>query len=236
MSERKIPRQIEKKLYQEANSRCAVCSQDDVSVLIVHHIIPYAENPRHYPRDMLVLCANCHAKADRGEISREKLYSYKRCLTTDIIQFPNRKSPKDHISVVGDGNVTAGRDINVGGDLNIRTPKGHKPSRPLIVPGTVAEDARMYGYLNYLVAKYNEFKEWDCNTSNCKMNYARIRVAYQRQMKYKIKDTPRDMFPRAVGYLQRRISQTKLGRIITKRGQELFSSFDTFDHTESDRH
>ncbi|HUV42267.1 MAG TPA: HNH endonuclease signature motif containing protein [Sedimentisphaerales bacterium] len=114
--------------------------------------------------------------------------------------------------------------------ITIKTDK--KSSRSIIIPGTVAEDARMYGYLNYLVKRYNEFKEWECKKAKIKMNYSLIRVAYEREMKYKIKDTPQNMFGRAVEYLQKRISNTKLGRIKKSRGQEIFSSFETFDQNE----
>jgi hypothetical protein len=228
VSNRKIPRRIEKELYQEANSQCMACGSDEVSVLTVHHIIPYSKNPLHDPIDMLVLCANCHAKADRGEISRETLYDYKQRVRTKIIKFPKLNSSKDGISVVGDRNIIAGRDIH----FDIKMPKGKKSSRSIIIPGTVAEDARMYGYLNYLVERYNKFKEGDCKRDNLKMNYAFIRVAYKREMKYNIKDTPRDIFDRAVEYLQKRISNTKIGRIQKSRGQKLFSRFENFDQNE----
>jgi hypothetical protein len=230
VSNRKIPRQIEKKLYQEANSQCMVCGLDEICVLTIHHIIPYSKNPLHNPEHMIVLCANCHAKAERGDISRETLYNYKRRLRTNIIKFPKPNSFKDGISVVGDRNITAGRDIHV----DIKMPKGKKSFRPIVIPGTVAEDARMYGYLNYLVDKYNKFKEWDCKRGNLKMNYALIRIAYKREMKYNIKDTPKDLFDRAVEYLQKRISNTKIGRIMKSRGEELFSRFETFDQKEKD--
>ncbi|MFZ0034808.1 MAG: TIR domain-containing protein [Sedimentisphaerales bacterium] len=154
-------------------------------------------------------------------------------MRSDVGSVPKSKSPQDRISVVGNGNVTAGRDIHVAGNLNIKIPKGKKFSRPIIIPGTVGEDARMYGYLNYLVERYNRFKEWDCKEAKLKMDYSLIRVAYKREIKYNIKDTPRDMFDRAVEYLQKRISSTKLGRIEKSRGQEIFSSFETFDQNEA---
>ncbi len=231
MSNRRIPRRIEKELYQEANSRCMACGLDEVCVLAVHHIIPYSKNPLHNPEDMLVLCANCHAKADRGDISIETLYDYKRRVRTNIIKFPKPNSSKDNISVVGNGNVTAGGDIHV----NIKMAKGKNSSRSIIIPGTVAEDARKHGYLTYLVKRYNKFKEWECKGDNLKMNYAFIRAAYEREMKYNIKDTPQDMFDRAVEYLQKRINNTKLGRIKKNRGQELFFRFETFDQNKKDQ-
>ena len=231
MSNRTIPRRIEKELYQEANNRCMVCGLDDVCVLAVHHIIPYSKNPLHNPEDMLILCSNCHAKAHRGDISPETLYDYKRRVRTNIIKFPKDYSSKNTISVVGNGNVTAGGDIHV----NIKMTKGKGSSRPIIIPGTVAEDARMHGYLTYLISRYNKFKEWECKGDNVKMNYAFIRVAYEREMKYNIKDTPQDMFNRAVEYLQKRISNTKLSRIKKSCGQESFFQFETFDQNKKEQ-
>jgi hypothetical protein len=149
-------------------------------------------------------------------------------MRSDVGSVPKSKSLQDHISVVGNGNVTAGRDIH----LHIKTPKGKKSSPLIIIPGTVAEDARMYGYLNYLVGRYNKFKEWDCKTAKLEMKYFLIHNAYKNEMKYNIKDTPRDMFDRAVEYLQKRISNTKLGRTEKSRGQKIFSSFETFDQNE----
>jgi len=235
MSKSKIPRKIEKEIYQEANSQCIVCGLNDINVLTIHHIIPYSEDPHNDPHHMCVLCANCHAKADRGEISRQTLYNYKRKLRTNITQLSELKSRQERVLVFGDGNVTAARDIHVSGDLNIKIPKVKKPSLPIIIPGTVAEDSRIYGYLNYLVRRYNEFKEWECKINNHRMNYAFIHVAYKREMKYNIKDTPRDMFERAVEYLQKRISNTKLGRIRKKSGQKLFSEYETFDQEKKNQ-
>jgi hypothetical protein len=235
MRQSKIPRKIEKEIYQEANSRCVVCGLDDINVLTVHHIIPYSEKHHHNPHHMCLLCANCHAKADCGEISRQSLYNYKLRLRTRITQFSELKSHQERVLVVGDGNVTSARDIHISGDLNIKIPKAKKPSRPIIIPGTVAENSRIYGYLNYIVRRYNEFKEWECKINNQKMNYALIHVAYKREMKYNIKDTPIDMFDRAVEYLQKRISNTKLGRIRKKSGQKLFSGFETFDQDKKDQ-
>ena len=75
---RKPPAKVTKLLFQEAGSKCIVCGQTDVSALTTHHIIPFAEHPCHDPNHMCVLCGNCHAKADRKEISREALDAAKR--------------------------------------------------------------------------------------------------------------------------------------------------------------
>jgi len=223
-----IPKKVEKELFQEAGSRCLICGNNDVSVLTIHHIIPFSEKPEHDPRHMLVLCANCHAKADRGELTKETLYAAKSKVRS-VIPFPGRKRAVDHLSVSGDANVVAGRDINIAGGVHIKVSKGKKSTQSMIFPGTVGEDPRMVGYLNYLIKRYNEFKEWECDKKGERMNYPLIRIAYEREIKYKVKDTPRELFDRAAEYLQGRIENTKLGRIKKKQGQKLFSSFNEFD-------
>ena len=234
MAERKhIPRKIEKLLFQEANSRCLICRFDDVSALSMHHIIPVDENPEHDPAHMIVLCRNCHAKADRGEISRDTLYLAKK-EGSKIIQFPLRENDKDQVTVAGDGNVTARGDINVGGDINIRISKGKKKSDPVILPGTVSEEPRMIGYLRYLKDRYNKFKEWDCKKKSEPMKYSLIYESFKREMKYDMKNTPREHFDAAVRYLQKRIENTMLGRNLKKKGRKLYSSFETFDQAEED--
>ena len=69
--------------------------------------VPIAENPEHDPRDMLVLCANCHAKADRGELSKESLYGAKSGGNEVILQFPGSRKPAESVSAVGNGNLLA---------------------------------------------------------------------------------------------------------------------------------
>jgi len=231
---RDIPRRIEKLLFQEANGRCLICGFDDVNALVFHHIIPFAKRPKHDLAHMILLCANCHAKADRGEITRERLYSAKM-EGPKIISFPQKKKKdKDQVTVAGDGNVTVGGDINISGDLNIKMTKKGKSSDSVILPGTVAENPRMIGYLRYLATRYNEFKKWDCDINNEPMKYPLIYVAYKRELKYDMRNTPCEHFDLAVRYLQKRIENTRLGRKRKKEGKKLFSSFETFDQVEEE--
>ena len=101
---RAIPKRIEKRLYQDVGSRCPLCHEDDVAKLTMHHIAPYAESRKHDAEEMIVLCANCHAKASAGEITPEALYAAKT--TARIIKFPGAPSVSQH--VVGNGNIIAG--------------------------------------------------------------------------------------------------------------------------------
>jgi len=228
-SRKAIPKLIERQVYKEANNRCARCGRDDLTKLRVHHIIPYAENPEHDLEHLVLLCLDCHDEADRGNISREELYSMKK-KQSNVILFP-KSSGTQTVSVTGDQNFVAGGDIHVEGGIHVKYTKGRgkKSTPPVVIPGTVATEARMIGYLEYLVRRYNDFKESACKRTGEKMNYAMIRVAYEREIKYKVKDTPIDLFEAAVAFLQLRIRNTALGRNLNAKGQALFSSFDDFD-------
>lgn len=93
--------------------------------------------------------------------------------------------------------------------------------------GTVCDDPRKVGYLQYLAKRYNQFKEWD--VGKAAMHYGLIHTAYQRHMKYAVRTTPMDQFEKGAAWLQQRILGTKLGRILAARGQPVFSAFDEFD-------
>lgn len=224
-----IPKLIERQVYQEANNRCARCGREDLTKLRVHHIIPYSENPTHDLAHLVLLCLDCHDDADRGNISRKELYAMKKN-QSNVVPFPKAAGAKA-VNVTGDGNIVAGGNVHVEGGIHVKYPKGRgkKSTPPVVIPGTVATDARMIGYLEYLVRRYNEFKESACKRTGEKMNYAMIRVAYAREIKYKVKDTPLDLFDDAVAFLQNRIKNTALGRNLNARGQSLYSSFDDFD-------
>jgi len=124
-------------------------------------------------------------------------------------------------NVVGDNNAVAGRDINI--RVSGRSRRSSLP-RPV---GTVCDDPRRVGYLQYLAKRYNQLREWD--VGNGAMNYAFIHAAYRREMKYAVRTTPLDLFEKGAGWLQRRVLNTKLGRMMAARGRGVFSAFDEFD-------
>ncbi|EKT84884.1 AAA family ATPase [Leptospira santarosai] len=72
-----IPRRIQKLVYQEAGSKCIICSEDDVATLEIHHIDPRSMGGGNSLENLLLLCSNCHSKATYGEITQEKIYKAK---------------------------------------------------------------------------------------------------------------------------------------------------------------
>jgi hypothetical protein len=226
-----VPRKVERALYQEAGNRCLICGLDDVLVLVVHHIVPVKLNPEHNPKDMIVLCRNCHDKADQGQIDREALWQAK--LRQSLARGDESSRNVVSRTVVGDGNLVGDR-ISIVGDLNIHLPKGARAGSQYVVRGTVAENPFMRGYLKHLIDRYNELKKWERDTTQKKMVYSRIYAAYKREMKYDWKHTPQRLFPRAVTYLHKRIENTKIGRIRKKEGQKLYRTFEEFQAESAD--
>lgn len=213
-----IPKRIEKLLYQEVGSQCPLCGESDVASLTVHHIEPWAECRRHDPFKMIVLCANCHARAEAGDIERAALFRMK--LQLRIGQHRARGDRSAQL-VVGNNNAVAGRD------LHIHVPRRSRRSvlpRPV---GTVCDDPRKVGYLQYLAKRYNDFKKHDPGQDG--MRHGFIHAAYAREMKFAIRTTPLEHFETGAAWLQRRILGTKYGRILSARGNKVFSTFEEFD-------
>jgi hypothetical protein len=78
-----------------------------------------------------------------------------------------------------------------------------------------------------------QFKKWDCDKSGQRMGWGAIRKYYKRDMKYELIHTPKQLFEVGARYLQKRIEDTRLGKM--KRGQRLYSSFQDFDAQASNK-
>ena len=76
MSRPHIPKKLERRVQIEAGHRCAIhtCRYPHIEI---HHIIPWAECEEHKYENLIALCRNCHARADKGEIDRKSLRIYK---------------------------------------------------------------------------------------------------------------------------------------------------------------
>ena len=76
MSRPHIPNELERSVLIEAGHRCAI-PQCRYPHVMIHHIIPWAKCKEHKYENLIALCPNCHARADRGEIDRKSLRTYK---------------------------------------------------------------------------------------------------------------------------------------------------------------
>lgn len=105
--------------------------------------------------------------------------------------------------------------------------KGPKePKVTVSIAGTVQQDAKKHNYLEYLVRRYNKFKEG--HVGKAQMKYAVIKKRFEAKLGYPIKYTPLEHFTVACGWLQGRIDDTLVGRRNRARGYRSYSSFEEY--------
>ena len=74
----KIPKTLEKRVFQEAGSKCSFCPEAEVVSLEIHHIDGDPSNNAF--GNLILVCASCHAKITGGAISKEAVCLKKRQL------------------------------------------------------------------------------------------------------------------------------------------------------------
>jgi hypothetical protein len=101
-----------------------------------------------------------------------------------------------------------------------------KPKVTVSVAGTVQQDVNKYNYLEYLVRRYNKFKEGQVGKE--RMKYAVIRKRFEAELGFPVKYTPLGKFEIAWRWLEGRIDNTLFGRRNRAKGCKSYSSFEEF--------
>lgn len=60
-----------REIYEKYGGKCFVCKFDEI--VEVHHIVPRALGGKNNPENLILLCPNHHAMADRGMLSIKDL-------------------------------------------------------------------------------------------------------------------------------------------------------------------
>ena len=71
---------LEKRVYQEAGSKCVFCPEADVASLQIHHIDEDRANNDF--ENLILVCANCHTKITRRVLSEADVRIKKRQVAT----------------------------------------------------------------------------------------------------------------------------------------------------------
>jgi len=108
-------------------------------------------------------------------------------------------------------------------NVSVRTRRQHPRIQ---ISGVLANEPKKLGYLKHLARIYLSFKEWEMGKPAT--TYALVYVAYRREMKCGLAETPTDRFEEACCWFQDRIGHTKLGRINRSKGQRLFETFEEY--------
>lgn len=109
--------------------------------------------------------------------------------------------------------------------VNIKAPKRTVKVQP--PPGAIASDLAMRNYVKYLIDRYNEWQKIDKKKTG-RYKYIAIYEGVKRQFKCKWDMVPKERFGELVAYLQRRIDNTRVGRIRKKRGQSSYKTFEEY--------
>jgi hypothetical protein len=72
---------MERAVRVEAGHRCAIPTCRATSGLQIHHIVEWSQARKHEFENLLLLCANCHARVTNGEIERKAVFAYKANLS-----------------------------------------------------------------------------------------------------------------------------------------------------------
>lgn len=98
---------------------------------------------------------------------------------------------------------------------------------PSVYPkeGAVGHDLHMRNYILHLIERYNDFQKRDAQKEGTG-KYTMIYRAIKRDFGAKWDLVPATRFDELVGFLQKRILNTKIGRIQNAREQKCFSTWD----------
>lgn len=106
--------------------------------------------------------------------------------------------------------------------VNLKTTKSKVTFSP--PEGSVGSNLSMASYIEYLISKYQDFQKLD-KAKEGKRKYLLIYNAIKREFKCKWQLVPESHFERLVNLLQRRIDNSKVGRIRKSRGQKSYHSY-----------
>jgi len=70
-----IPSDVKRRVRAECGDRCAVCGYG--AGLETAHLVGWSESRDNSPENLILLCANCHARADREKWSEKRLREYR---------------------------------------------------------------------------------------------------------------------------------------------------------------
>ena len=114
-----IPRMTQKRIYQEADSRCAFCREEEVTSLTIHHI---DSNPgNNHEENLILVCSNCHGKITHAILSQADVALKKREIFWTRKMTVNKAGKT--FSVVVDNSVITGDVANT--ITNISMNSGH---------------------------------------------------------------------------------------------------------------
>lgn len=208
-----LAKATEKRVFQQAASRCVFCPEADIASLQVHHIDGDPSN--NAIANLLLVCANCHTKITAGVLSEADVRLKKRQLEWSS----NMAAAAVSVSIIGS---------QFRGDIaqsitKISTPRAPRVQHP---PGSLGADLRKRGYVDYLIGRCYEFRDADRYYGRRGgYSHAELHKTIQREFGYRTFFMPVELFPRLVAFLHTRIDRTIKGKHNTSKGIPNYHSY-----------
>jgi hypothetical protein len=230
MDKRKpIPSMVRKAIFQEANSRCALCKNSDIAALDIHHIDAIKDAGTNSPENLIVLCANCHRKVTHGSVSRDELAAAKNGLQSARATDTRNDHQVGNVVHI-QGNVEGSIVANT---VRLATKRLPRPKYP---NGCVGADLPKRNYISYLVNRYYEFRRADtsfgANARLQSFSYAVLHKNIEREFKAKTFYVPVHRFAELVSYLQGCVDRTIQGKTNRARGTPNYENYEDYVNSQ----
>jgi len=225
-----IPALTSKKLFQEADNHCSFCSVNDVAALEIHHL---DEDPgNNQLGNLIVACANCHAKITHGETSPADVHTKKLQLKwmSQAAKRPTPKRPRQSVEV---------KDSTLNNSIvaNKVTFTGKRSQRMNYPADSVGADTIKKGYIDYLIGRYFDYKKADASYGSYRpFNHAEIHTTIARLFKAKTFYIHVARFAELCGYIMSRVDQTIQGKRNTSRGWPNYDSYTKYQAEQLGQH
>lgn len=218
-SRRQPSAKIKALLQKEINSTCPFCTNEDVDHFEIHHIDSNHQNNNF--ENLLLLCPLCHSKITKGDITTEQVQALKKSLSNKEKlknnNLPNSIKIKGNISNSVIANTITAEQIIY---------KGRGKPKTVPHPDSIEANIEMKSYVKHLIDRYQEFIKDDIYKGE--KRFAQIWGAVKKEFGIDAYKISQKKFSDLVNYLQKRIENTRIGRINKSRGQSLYSSFDEY--------
>ena len=214
---KQVPSKIRKAIWQQFNSQCAFCFNDDVKILEIHHINEYATSQDNAEDNLILVCPNCH----RSDITIHQMYRRKiDAIKGKLNEIKNSQQGSNVIQFHPDS--VKNSTIIAGNNVTIKKTSGMSvKSMPPV--GSIGSDLSKCNYIKYLIDRYHQFKKADQNIQN--MNYAILYSSIKRKFGAKWDMVPVKRFEDLSQFLQGRIDNTILGKSNRNKGVRSYDDF-----------
>jgi hypothetical protein len=191
---------------------------------------------RHSFRNLILLCGRHHTIIDTevDEYSVSALEKMKRAHETgrpikigpaNDIAAQRLLEEYERVTIINSGGNVAYKSSGViqAQTINLKTTK--KVIRFNPPSDAIGAIAVMAAYIEYLIRKYQDYQKQDSKKEGNR-KYTIIYSAIQAEYGSKWQTIPASRFEELVSFLQKRIDNTKVGRIRKSRNQERYHSFE----------